>query len=523
MRQRRGTLTEVVVGDGRQTLTLVFFNQPARAAGEGRRRAVRRHGRLLPGPAAVHPPRLPHPRPATTTRTGPARSSRSTRRARTSPAGSCSARSSCCWTPPELRQPGRGPAARGAPRAPRAAVARRRPARRPPADLDGRRPPGAGAAEVGRGARPAARPGRPPPGRRARARHRPAAARGRPARRLRRRACRSSSPPASGRSARSSPRSWPASTRCTGCCRARSAPARPWWRCGRCCRWSTPAGRRRCSRRPRCSPPSTPRHPRSCSARSAGPASSTAPPSGTRVVLLTGSLPAAARREARCRGADGPGRHRRRHPRAAPGGRRVRRPRAGRGRRAAPLRRRAARRAARQGQPPAARAGDDRDADPAHGRDDRVRRPGGVDAAPSCPAAAAPVATTVVPRPEKPAWLDRAWQRIREEVAAGRQAYVVCPRIGEESGPDDQPEDADGAPDDGRGERRRAPPAAGRARRRSSCCAPGRWPGCGSRCCTAGCRPRTRSARCAPSPPARSTCWWRRRWSRSASTCRTPR
>src|SRR5262249_29263734 len=32
---------------------------------------------------------------------------------------------------------------------------------------------------------------------------------------------------------------------------------------------------------------------------------------------------------------------------------------------------------------------------------------------------------------EKPGWLDRAWQRIREEVAAGRQAYVVCPRIGE--------------------------------------------------------------------------------------------
>jgi ATP-dependent DNA helicase RecG len=56
------------------------------------------------------------------------------------------------------------------------------------------------------------------------------------------------------------------------------------------------------------------------------------------------------------------------------------------------------------------------------------------------------VSSSVVPQTEKPAWVDRAWQRVREEVAAGRQAYVVCPRIGEETGPDDEPEDADGAP-----------------------------------------------------------------------------
>jgi len=43
-----------------------------------------------------------------------------------------------------------------------------------------------------------------------------------------------------------------------------------------------------------------------------------------------------------------------------------------------------------------------------------------------------PIATTVVPVGEKPGWLDRVWQRITEEVAAGRQAYVVCPRIGEQ-------------------------------------------------------------------------------------------
>ena len=46
------------------------------------------------------------------------------------------------------------------------------------------------------------------------------------------------------------------------------------------------------------------------------------------------------------------------------------------------------------------------------------------------PAGRAPIATSVVPVAERPAWFERGWQRIREEVAAGRQAYVVCPRIG---------------------------------------------------------------------------------------------
>src|SRR4051794_15305565 len=67
------------------------------------------------------------------------------------------------------------------------------------------------------------------------------------------------------------------------------------------------------------------------------------------------------------------------------------------------------------------------------------------------------VASSVVPRNEKPAWMDRAWQRLREEVAAGRQAYVVCPRIGDEGGPDDEPEDVDGAPP---GDDDRRPPLA---------------------------------------------------------------
>ena len=55
------------------------------------------------------------------------------------------------------------------------------------------------------------------------------------------------------------------------------------------------------------------------------------------------------------------------------------------------------------------------------------------------PAGRSPIATHVVPAAEKPRFLARAWERIREEVAAGRQAYVVCPRIGgeDDGGPGD--------------------------------------------------------------------------------------
>jgi ATP-dependent DNA helicase RecG len=55
-----------------------------------------------------------------------------------------------------------------------------------------------------------------------------------------------------------------------------------------------------------------------------------------------------------------------------------------------------------------------------------------------------PIKTTVVPAGEKPAWLERVWQRIREEVAAGHQVYVVCPRVGGDTGKDDEfPDDPD--------------------------------------------------------------------------------
>ena len=89
------------------------------------------------------------------------------------------------------------------------------------------------------------------------------------------------------------------------------------------------------------------------------------------------------------------------------------------------------------------------------------------------PKGRSPIATHVVPALEKPAFLARTWARIREEAAAGHQAYLVCPRIG---GPDDadsladsdgstEAADWDGRPDaDGDGSRRGAPakPGAGR-------------------------------------------------------------
>ncbi len=50
------------------------------------------------------------------------------------------------------------------------------------------------------------------------------------------------------------------------------------------------------------------------------------------------------------------------------------------------------------------------------------------------PAGRSAIATHVVPAADKPRYLERAWERVREEVSRGQQAYVVCPRIGE--GPD---------------------------------------------------------------------------------------
>ena len=55
------------------------------------------------------------------------------------------------------------------------------------------------------------------------------------------------------------------------------------------------------------------------------------------------------------------------------------------------------------------------------------------------PGGRSPIASSVVPAAEKPAWMDRTWERVREEVGKGHQVYVVCARIGdEEPDPDEE-------------------------------------------------------------------------------------
>lgn len=53
------------------------------------------------------------------------------------------------------------------------------------------------------------------------------------------------------------------------------------------------------------------------------------------------------------------------------------------------------------------------------------------------PAGRAPITTHEVGLTEHPAWIDRIWSRAREEIDAGRQVYVVCPKIGDDAKNDD--------------------------------------------------------------------------------------
>ncbi len=55
------------------------------------------------------------------------------------------------------------------------------------------------------------------------------------------------------------------------------------------------------------------------------------------------------------------------------------------------------------------------------------------------PAGRSPISSHVVPTGEKPHFLERAWQRVREEVETGHQVYVVCPRIGGDGSVDAEP------------------------------------------------------------------------------------
>ena len=48
------------------------------------------------------------------------------------------------------------------------------------------------------------------------------------------------------------------------------------------------------------------------------------------------------------------------------------------------------------------------------------------------PRGRSPIATHVVPA-VNPKWVRRTWQRVAEEVRQGHQAYVVCPRIGDDA------------------------------------------------------------------------------------------
>ena len=59
------------------------------------------------------------------------------------------------------------------------------------------------------------------------------------------------------------------------------------------------------------------------------------------------------------------------------------------------------------------------------------------------PAGRAPISTHVVGLAENPGWAGRIWKRSREEVDAGHQVYVVCPKIGSDDDGDFSPGEAE--------------------------------------------------------------------------------
>ncbi|MCU1557176.1 MAG: ATP-dependent helicase RecG [Microbacteriaceae bacterium] len=54
------------------------------------------------------------------------------------------------------------------------------------------------------------------------------------------------------------------------------------------------------------------------------------------------------------------------------------------------------------------------------------------------PSGRLPIETFVVPLAEKPGWANRVWERLAEELAKGRQGFVVCPAI-DSTTPDEEP------------------------------------------------------------------------------------
>ena len=61
------------------------------------------------------------------------------------------------------------------------------------------------------------------------------------------------------------------------------------------------------------------------------------------------------------------------------------------------------------------------------------------------PAGRAPITTHVVGLAENPGWASRIWSRSREEIDAGHQVYVVCPKIGTDDDGDFTPGEAEPA------------------------------------------------------------------------------
>ncbi|SKB81778.1 ATP-dependent DNA helicase RecG [Arthrobacter sp. 49Tsu3.1M3] len=68
------------------------------------------------------------------------------------------------------------------------------------------------------------------------------------------------------------------------------------------------------------------------------------------------------------------------------------------------------------------------------------------------PAGRAPISTHVVGLAEHPGWATRIWSRSREEIDAGHQVYVVCPKIGTDDDGDFTPGEAEPSTADLEGE-----------------------------------------------------------------------
>jgi ATP-dependent DNA helicase RecG len=66
------------------------------------------------------------------------------------------------------------------------------------------------------------------------------------------------------------------------------------------------------------------------------------------------------------------------------------------------------------------------------------------------------IVTSVAPIAGRPDWFRTVWQRVRDQVVAGHQAYVVCPRIGDGE-PDDDPLEPEDDPEVGAAAQPRQP------------------------------------------------------------------